>query len=93
MPDQPAHRPDVHRAERAADGHRRAASTILPDPAFGQIYRVTRANFNTERVTTQNYRRFFVQDTWKVGNRLTINPGVRYEQETLVGDRSSRTSR
>src|SRR6185295_5563143 len=28
----------------------------------------------------------FVQDTWRVGNRLTINPGLRYEQETLNGE-------
>jgi hypothetical protein len=26
-----------------------------------------------------------VQDTWQVGNRLTIRPGIRYEQQTLVG--------
>ncbi len=26
-----------------------------------------------------------MQDTWQVGNRLTINPGLRYEQETLTG--------
>ena len=46
---------------------------------------MTRANFNSGRTTTQNYQTFFVQDTWKVGNRLTINPGLRYEQETLAG--------
>ena len=27
----------------------------------------------------------FVQDQWKVTNRLTVSPGVRYEQETLSG--------
>ena len=26
-----------------------------------------------------------MQDTWRVGDRLTINPGIRYEQQTLVG--------
>ena len=26
-----------------------------------------------------------MQDTWKIGNRLTINPGIRYEQQTLTG--------
>jgi hypothetical protein len=58
---------------------------ILADPNFGKIYRVTRANLNTARKTTQNYAAFFVEDTWKVGNRLTIKPGLRYEQETMSG--------
>src|SRR5207249_4892931 len=51
---------------------------------FGKIYRVTRANFNSARTTTQKYVNFFVQDTWKF-NRLTINPGIRYEQEKMAG--------
>ena len=46
---------------------------------------MTRANLNAARDTTQHYTSFFVQDTWRVGNRLTINPGLRYEQQTLVG--------
>ena len=33
----------------------------------------------------QNYVDFFVQDTWRL-NRLTINPGLRYEQEKLTGE-------
>lgn len=62
-----------------------AEITILPDPAFGQIYRVTRANFNSGRATTQRYWNVFVQDSWRVNDRLTINPGLRYEQEKLAG--------
>jgi hypothetical protein len=58
---------------------------ILPDPNFGAIYRVTRANLNTERDTTQNYGALFVEDSWQIGNHLTISPGVRYEQEKLAG--------
>ena len=62
-----------------------ASITVLSDPTFGKIYRVTRANLNSGRVTTQKYANFFVEDSWKVGTRLTINPGIRYEQETLTG--------
>jgi outer membrane receptor protein involved in Fe transport len=58
---------------------------IRPDPAFGQIFRVARANFNIIRPTTQNYFAGFVQDTWRATDRLTVNAGVRYEQQTLVG--------
>ena len=38
------------------------------------------------RETEQEYLNFFVQDTWKVGPRLTIKPGLRYEQQKLVGN-------
>jgi hypothetical protein len=60
--------------------------SILPDPTFGQIFRVTRANITNVRETRQNYLAFFVQDTWQAGNRLTIKPGLRYEQQKLVGN-------
>lgn len=62
-----------------------ATVDILPDVTFGQIFRVTRANFNAERTTRQDYWSFFVQDSWKVTDRLTINPGIRYEQQSLKG--------
>jgi outer membrane receptor protein involved in Fe transport len=72
----------------AADGRTTATGatiTILPDVNFGQIYEVSRAAFNSGRVTTQHYGNLFVQDTWRVGSRLTVEPGLRYEQETLNG--------
>jgi hypothetical protein len=73
----------------APDGRQTATGaqiSIVSDPTFDRIYRVTRANFIDARVTTQNYWSFFVQDTWRVGDRLTVNPGLRYEQQTLVGN-------
>jgi hypothetical protein len=72
----------------APDGRQTATGaqiTMVPDPAFGRIFRVTRANFNSGRETFQKYASFFVQDSWKVNNRLTINPGLRYEQEKMTG--------
>ena len=62
-----------------------ASIQILADPAFGQIYRVTRANLNLARNTEQLYTSFFVQDTWRVNSRLTVLPGLRYEQQDLKG--------
>ena len=58
---------------------------ILPDPAFGQIFRVTRANTTNSQDTRQHYVALFAQDSWKIGNRLTVNPGVRYERQKLTG--------
>jgi len=72
----------------APDGRQTATGaqiTIIPDPTFGKIYRVTRANFNSGRTTLQKYTSFFAQDSWRVNDKLTINPGVRYEQEKLSG--------
>ena len=73
----------------APDGRQTATGArvdILPaaEVPGGRIYRVTRANFNSERDTPQTYWDFFIQDQWQMG-RLTINPGLRYEQETMSG--------
>jgi hypothetical protein len=70
------------------DGRRTATGAtiqILSDPNFGRIYRVAQAGLNPARETEQQYTALFVQDTWKIGSRLTINPGLRYEQQTLQG--------
>lgn len=74
--------------ERTATG---ATISILADPTFGQIYRVTRAYVNPVRSTEQQYASFFVQDTYQIGNRLTIRPGIRYEQQKLQGNLSDFT--
>jgi outer membrane receptor protein involved in Fe transport len=60
--------------------------SVIADPTYGQVYRVTRANTSNVRNTEQQYFSFFAQDNWQVGDRLTINPGIRYEQQKLVGN-------
>ena len=62
-----------------------ASVSILPDINFGQIYRVTRASFDSVRDTHQDYQSFFVQDSWQASDRLTVNAGLRYESEALLG--------
>jgi hypothetical protein len=57
---------------------------IDPDPVFGQIYRVTRANTSNVRDTAQRDVSAFVQDSWAFG-RVTINPGIRYDRQRLTG--------
>jgi carboxypeptidase family protein/TonB-dependent receptor-like protein len=59
--------------------------SILPDPVFGKIWRVGRANFGPVPNTTANYVNLFAQDTWQIGKRLTFRPGVRWERQKLVG--------
>lgn len=72
----------THDGRQTASG---AQIDILPDINFGRIYRVIRAQFNEERDTHQDYLSFFVQDSWSASNRLTINAGLRYEQQSLLG--------
>ncbi|HET7617809.1 MAG TPA: hypothetical protein VFK20_04810, partial [Vicinamibacterales bacterium] len=67
-----------------------ASITVLPDPRFGRIFRVNRANLSNVRDTNQHYLSFFAQDTWRFG-RLTVKPGIRYEQQKLVGNVSDFT--
>ena len=72
----------------APDGTQTATGvtiSVLPDVTYGQIYRVTRGNFNLGPNTPQHYYNFFAQDSWKIGTKLTINPGLRYEQESMSG--------
>ncbi len=62
-----------------------AVINILPDVNFGRIYQVTRATFNPSRATRQHYFDAFVQDTWRIGSRLTLAPGIRFEFEKQNG--------
>ena len=63
-----------------------AEVNVLPDPVFGRIYSVSRANLSNIRETEQDYVSFFVQDIWRIGTHLTLRPGVRYEQQKLIGN-------
>ena len=58
---------------------------IRSDATFGQIYRVVRVNVGPVVSTSQKYLNFFAQDTWQIGSRLTLKPGVRWERQELNG--------
>lgn len=61
---------------------------ILPAPELpgGVLYRAVRGNLSNIRETEQQYTSFFVQDNWQINDRLTLQPGIRYEQQKLVGN-------
>src|SRR5439155_18937445 len=48
-----------------------ASISILPDPVFGKIWRVARANFGPVPDTTANSLNFFAPATWQIGKRST----------------------
>jgi hypothetical protein len=62
-----------------------AAITVLPDPVYGKVYRVTSGYVASTRATQQDYYAAFAQDTFKVGERVTVRAGVRWEQSKHVG--------
>lgn len=58
---------------------------VLRDPVLGKVYQIFGAQTANVANTTQTYLSFFAQDTFKIGKRLTLRPGVRWEQEKLAG--------
>ena len=48
-----------------------------------------RQNFSTESVQRNTYLGFFVQDEWRVRSNFTLSAGLRYETETILGDRDN----
>jgi hypothetical protein len=63
------------------------ASFLLGIPTGGGIDR------NTERLNQTWYHGLFVQDDWKVSDKLTVNLGLRYEYEGATTDSGNRNVR
>ncbi|HYT65834.1 MAG TPA: TonB-dependent receptor [Vicinamibacterales bacterium] len=63
------------------------AAFLLGLPSSGQIVR--RASYD-EASSTYG---FFVQDDWRVGSRLTVNLGLRYEIESALTEANNRSVR
>jgi hypothetical protein len=59
---------------------------VFPDPVYGRIYSATGSRGESP-LTTQSYLSGFGQDTWHLGSRLTLRPGIRWERESMVGGR------
>ena len=68
-----------------------ALVTVLSDPTYGRIYRVTRSRLSALREGDQRFLGVFIQDKVAVGNRLTLSAGIRYERQELDGSTASFT--
>jgi hypothetical protein len=60
------------------------ASFVLGTPGSGYV------DFNAVPATSVKYFGFYVQDDWKVTDRLTFNMGLRFEHESPITERYNR---
>jgi Carboxypeptidase regulatory-like domain/TonB-dependent Receptor Plug Domain len=61
------------------------------DPTSPIVLKITRGNYSSPNVATDTrYHAGYVQDTWTLG-RLTLRPGLRFEQQGLIGRNLSYT--
>jgi hypothetical protein len=63
------------------------AAFMLGIPTGGSVAR------NAQRLNTTPYHGVFVQDDWRIGARLTVNLGLRYEYEGATSDAQNRNVR
>ena len=63
------------------------ASFMLGIPTGGSVAR------NAQRLNTTPYHGVFVQDDWRIGAKLTLNLGLRYEYEGATSDAENRNVR
>ncbi|HET7293422.1 MAG TPA: TonB-dependent receptor, partial [Vicinamibacteria bacterium] len=57
---------------------------VIPNPVYGRIY-TARGSRGDPPVSTQKYLSWFAQDTWRIGSRLTLRPGIRWERQKMAG--------
>ena len=63
------------------------AAFMLGIPTGGSVAR------NAQRLNTTPYHGVFVQDDWRIGAKLTVNLGLRYEYEGATSDAQNRNVR
>ena len=63
------------------------AAFMLGIPTGGSVAR------NAQRLNTTPYHGVFVQDDWRIGAKLTLNLGLRYEYEGATSDAQNRNVR
>jgi hypothetical protein len=50
------------------------------------VYSLLRGNYSSPNIATgAKYNAGFIQDSWTIGKKLTIKPGIRFEQQEMSG--------
>ena len=59
------------------------------DPTSPIVLELERGNYSSPNITTDSrYHAGYIQDTWMIGRRITLKPGLRFEQQELNGNDS-----
>lgn len=57
------------------------------DPTSPIVLTISRGNYSSPVVATDTrYHAGYIQDTWTLGGRLTLKPGLRFEQQAIIGN-------
>ncbi len=83
LPSLPEFGPASGKTQFGANLTREHQGGVLTNPI---VYRVTRGDYSNPAVAVlTRYHSGFVQDAWQIGRRLTIKPGLRFEQQAETG--------
>lgn len=64
----------------------RRTHLVAKDPTSPIVYSLLRGNYSSPNIATETrYNAGFIQDSWLIGSRLTIKPGIRVEQQEMSG--------
>lgn len=60
------------------------------DPTSPIVLELDRGNYSSPNISTDSrYHAGYLQDTWSIGRRITLKPGLRFEQQELLGNDSN----
>jgi hypothetical protein len=86
LPNDPALKAGAGQTVHGAAFIREHQGGVVTNPI---VLRMTRGNYSSPTIVTlTTYNSGFIQDSWVIGKRLTIKPGIRFEQQSMAGTSS-----
>lgn len=86
LPNDPALKAGAGKIVHGAAFVREHQGGVVTNPI---VLRMTRGNYSDPTIVTlTTYNSGFIQDSWVIGNKLTLKPGIRFEQQSMAGTSS-----
>jgi hypothetical protein len=84
LPNLPEFKSAAGKVQHGAAVTRQHMTSSLSSPI---VVKLTRGDYSDPSVTTlSRYHSAFIEDSWNIGGRLTIKPGLRFEQQAMSGN-------